>query len=150
MEVFRICHKKWSNQLIGSGQPARWNSKGIYMVYTASSRSLACLEFYVHMKTLVHQMDFIMLTIDIPNDALIEELKQGLLPKKWNTIGPEGYTICRKFGDDWIIKEKSPVLKVPSAIIPKEHNFLFNSSHPGTEKIKIIEKEPFIFDSRLG
>ncbi len=150
MEVFRISHKKWSDRLMGSGQPARWNSKGINMVYTACSRSLACLEFYVHMKTLVHQLDFMILTIDIPQSIIIEELKTGSLPKSWNVPGPEGYAICRTFGDNWIKIDRSAVLKVPSAIIPRESNYLINTHHPDSEKISIKEKEPFVFDTRLG
>ena len=48
MEVFRITHEKWANTLVASGFPARWNSQGIEIIYTAGSRSLACLENIVH------------------------------------------------------------------------------------------------------
>ena len=66
MEVFRIVHNKWSDKLTASGLPARWNSAGIFMIYTASSRSLACLENVVHMGSLDLVKPFVIMVISIP------------------------------------------------------------------------------------
>lgn len=48
MFIYRICHSKWASELKASGNPARWNSKGKYVIYAAQSRSLAYLENLVH------------------------------------------------------------------------------------------------------
>jgi RES domain-containing protein len=42
------------------------------------------------------------------------------------------------------------VLKVPSAIIEAENNFIINPAHPDIEKIKILNAENFTFDKRLS
>lgn len=48
MLVYRIALVKFSDSLKASGRAARWNSNDIDVIYTASSRALACLENVVH------------------------------------------------------------------------------------------------------
>jgi RES domain-containing protein len=147
MEVFRIAKNEWATVLTGSGKASRWNSKNVFMVYTAWSRSLACLEHRVHMRFPVK--DFVIATIHIPDSINIEELRADSLPSGWETNGLDGYRICQGFGDTWIKKAKTAVLKVPSAIILEETNFLINPAHGESGKIKVISVKPFSFDSRL-
>jgi RES domain-containing protein len=40
-------------------------------------------------------------------------------------------------------------MKVPSAVVPGDFNFLINPSHPKAVKVKIVEVVPFDFDQRL-
>jgi RES domain-containing protein len=44
---------------------------------------------------------------------------------------------------------QTAVLKVPSAIIDLEYNYLLNPAHPDFEKIKIRSVNKFTFDPRL-
>jgi RES domain-containing protein len=44
---------------------------------------------------------------------------------------------------------KSLLLQVPSAIVPKEYNFLLNPLHPQFNAVKVVDMEPFTFDLRL-
>lgn len=149
MEVYRITHRKWSNKLAASGFPARWNSAGIFMIYTACSRSLACLESVVHRGSSDFVIPFILMEITIPDELEILEISVSDLPEGWNRNGDPGYRKCQQFGDDWITENRSAVLKVPSAIIPKESNFLINQNHTDFKKISIKSQEPFIFDDRI-
>jgi RES domain-containing protein len=48
MEVYRISLARWTTALTASGNAARWNSKGKFVIYTASSAALACLENVVY------------------------------------------------------------------------------------------------------
>jgi len=41
------------------------------------------------------------------------------------------------------------VLKVPSAVVQEEYNYLVNPNHRDFHKVKIIAVEPFTFDERL-
>jgi RES domain-containing protein len=41
------------------------------------------------------------------------------------------------------------VLKVPSAVVPGEYNFLLNPNHKYFQKVKILNIESFTFDERL-
>ena len=47
MLVYRIVLEKYAS-LYASGVEGRWNSSGAKVLYTASSRALACLENVVH------------------------------------------------------------------------------------------------------
>jgi RES domain-containing protein len=40
-------------------------------------------------------------------------------------------------------------LRIPSAVIPTESNFLLNPKHPDIGKLRIVQKTEFRFDPRL-
>jgi RES domain-containing protein len=147
MIVYRITLPRFSDKLRASGNPARWCSRGIFMIYTASSRALACLENVVHRNSDDLTNIFKTLVIEIPNNLIIKDLDVKLLSEKWY----EGnhYAECQTLGDVWIMNMDSCILRVPSAIIKNEFNYLINPQHPDFLKMKIIEVEDFIFDSRI-
>ncbi len=81
MEVFRLTRKKFPIELSGKGASisgARWNSKGTEIVYCAQSRALAMAEVVVHLSLAVVPKDFVMLTIIIPEDIIVNELDTNL------------------------------------------------------------------------
>ena len=148
MEVYRIVHSKWSTTLNAPGYAARWNSNGVFIIYTAENCSLACLENLVHRNGFGLDSDFNLLTVTIPNSVKTIELKQSDLSKGWNDLSEKGHLICRSIGDNWIKNQQSAILIVPSAIILNEKNVLINPNHPDFKKIK-FSKQAFIFDKRL-
>ena len=147
MEVYRITLSKWAGKLVGSGYPARWNSKGRFVVYTAGSRSLATLENLVHRSGAGLNKNFKVITIHIPKEIKVKSIRQNSLEKNWTRFNKVSET--RNRGDHWIDSKTSAVLKVPSAIIPDESNYLLNPAHPDFFKIQILKTEAFVFDSRL-
>ncbi len=149
MEVYRIVHNKWSDQLTASGLPARWNSAGIFIIYTAASRSLACLENIVHMGSIDIVKPFVTMVISIPDDIEMKELVTSSLPDGWSQTGEMAYLKCRSFGDKWAKDAETAILKVPSAIVPFESNYLINPGHPNFNKVSIVNKEQFSFDHRI-
>ena len=149
MEVYRITHRKWSDKLTASGFPARWNSTGMFMIYTEGSRSLACFESVVHRGSSDFVIPFIIMEITIPDELEVSEISIDDLPEDWNKTGDPGYRECQPFGDQWILESKTAVLKVPSAIIPKESNYLINLNHPDFLKISIKSEDFFIFYDRI-
>src|SRR5260370_30199248 len=52
-------------------------------------------------------------------------------------------------GDWWIETKESAVLEVASAVVPSEHNYLFNPAHPEFGKIATDPPALFHFDPRL-
>lgn len=52
-------------------------------------------------------------------------------------------------GDDWIDNANRPVLRIPSAIIPPEYNYLINPKHPLFNKLKIGAPVNFSLDPRF-
>ena len=143
MEIYRITLKKWSKTLKASGFPGRWNSKGVFVIYTSSTRALASLENLVHRSGEGLNKVFKTMQIKIPNNLKVQEIKQSQLSRNWFKY--ENYSECQKLGDKWIEESKYPVLKVPSAIIKKEHNYLLNPNHKLFQKIKITTIEDFQF-----
>ncbi|MCC5942193.1 MAG: RES family NAD+ phosphorylase [Balneolaceae bacterium] len=147
MIVYRITLSKWADSLSGSGYPARWNSKGVHVLYTAESRALACLENLVHRsgEGLNHQ--FQLIEISIPDSSSLKIIRSDELPYNWHHIS--NYQICRAKGDSWAASTSSLLLRVPSSIIRDEYNILINPNHPDFKRVEIRKKLPFTFDQRL-
>jgi RES domain-containing protein len=122
-----------------------WNSAGTRMVYTAESVSLATLEILVHMAS-----PSIPAYVMIPcyfHEALVEEVDIAKLPENWNAdVSPPE---LRQIGDRWARARVSPVLRVPSAVITVEFNYLLNPEHPDFTSVDIGEPRPFVLDRRL-
>jgi RES domain-containing protein len=147
MVVYRICLEKWASKLQASGNEACWNTKGKAVIYTASSRALACLENLVHRGGEGLNGLFKTVVIEIPDNIEIAEIDLKELLINW--VDYKNYSKCQRIGDEWITNMKSCVLKVPSSIIPNEHNYIINTKHPDFNNIRIINIEDFIFDSRV-
>jgi RES domain-containing protein len=146
MEVFRITLRKYSETLYASGMPNRWNFKDEKVIYTASSRSLACLENVVHSSGEALHQPFKILVIYIPDHIFTESISLKSLPAGWNLKARP--KVCQNLGSAWLSDQKSLLLKVPSAIVNKEFNFILNVNHPDFKKVKIIDREDFAFDRR--
>lgn len=147
MKVYRITLKEYADELFASGRKARWNSNGVFMIYAASSRALACLENVVHRSGEGLNESFRTMVIQIPDEMVVPEVNTYELPVNWKDFDQQYVT--RSIGDQWIKSQKSAVLKVPSVIISEEHNFLFNPAHHGFTNIQLEAVDPFIFDPRL-
>lgn len=147
MEVFRISAPRYALSLTASGVANRWNTAGQYIIYTAASASLACLENVVHRGAEGLQAPFKLMRLDIPDQLLIEEVPAAMLPTDWQQV--TSYPQCQEIGSAWYQLRRSAVLKVPSAIITSESNYLLNTSHPDFEQVKLLSTADFIFDPRI-
>jgi len=54
----------------------------------------------------------------------------------------------RSFGDDWLREARTPLLQVPSAIVPESLNLLFDPVHSAASGTRIVDTRPFTFDPR--
>lgn len=150
MRVFRLSRQKYCNDLSGTGAALfgyRWNSKGVKMVYTAQSRALAMAEVAVHLSLLSLPGDYMMITLDIPDTVQVKELDVDLLDFDWKGFPHSPKT--QELGDMFVRNAANCVLKVPSAVVKGDFNFLLNPYHPDMDKIKIVDVAPFPFDRRL-
>lgn len=150
MKVFRLSKEKFSKKLSGKGAAKfgnRWNSKGTEIIYTAESRALAMAEVSVHLTLATLPNDFVMIEIEIPDEIKIGVIKQKELPKNWNEHPPNSKT--QKIGDAFIDNLDFCILKVPSAVVHEDYNYLLNPYHKDLKKIKIISIKNFPFDKRI-
>ena len=148
MIVYRITNSHYKDDISGTGakfRGARWNMPGTSMLYTAENISLSALEILVHIGFNNIKNFYHLLAIFIPDDTIIKEINTDKLKPGW--YEDEDYTSF--MGTEFIKTNNSLVLKVPSAIIAEEHNFLVNPNHQDFKKIKIKKSKPFTFDERL-
>lgn len=124
----------------------RWNSKGVRMVYSSETLSLATLEVIVHIPFYNVLKNYVCIPIDF-NSRLSTTFPVKELTDNWRTDPiPES---SRAIGDRWIQKRHSVILKVPSTIIPVEYNYLINPAHPDFNKLVVHPPQKFTFDPRL-
>ena len=150
MIVFRLSKSKHSNDLSGKGAEkfgGRWNSKSVAMLYTSDSRALCTAEIAVHTPLGNIPEDYEITLIKIPEHAIIPELESIYLPHDWNSI-PHSHS-TQEIGDKFIDEGKFVALKVPSAVVQGEFNFLINPDYSDFKNVTIEKIEPFAFDTRL-
>ena len=149
MEVFRICKYKRVRDLSGFGasiKGQRWNRRNTFMLYTASHRSLAFLEVLVHIGENYPDEDYAIVTLEIPDESIIL-LDVNILPEDWFKIFEPGELSI--FTDEWLKKDQSIAIGVPSAVVTQEINYLINPLHPNFQEVKIKNIEKFNFDERF-
>jgi len=150
MEVFRIS-KKDHPEIDGLGgllYSGRWHEKGNRVVYTSEHRSLAAFETLVHIsKTKLLAKNFVLISIYVPDDALILDVPATILKKDWDNYGY--MPTIQEYGTRFLREKKYLLLKVPSAIIKEENNFILNPLHSQFSSCKVIDSKPFLFDERL-
>lgn len=149
MRLWRVARAKYQ-QLDGEGarlNGGRWNSEGYPVVYAASSAPLAVLELLVHVAVEDLPTDLVLVEVDVPDDVGLTEVRLDQLPSDWNAV-PD-HPECVRLGDEWVTSSRTLLLRVPSAVMPRESNVLINPEHPEMERVMVAAREPFAFDPRL-
>lgn len=148
MIIYRLTNGDHIKDLSGTGSKlygGRWNSIGLNAIYTTENISLAILEILVHVKKYKCPLDYYLLTISIPDSIKQVTINQEKMKKNWK----DDPAYSQFMGDEFLKTKQSLVLKVPSAIVEQENNFILNPSHADATKIKIISTRLFEFDKRL-
>jgi len=148
MLIYRISKKIYAAPLRASGKENRWNTEGAFVIYSASSLCLACLEVVVNTsgKLLINQ-NFSSIIIEIPEKIATTIIDINNLPVNWKEVEQKNYT--QKIGDEWFARQETLLLQVPSAIISREVNYIINTKHPDFSKVFISEIDSFMFDKRI-
>jgi len=150
MILYRLSKSKYKDDLTGTGAKlygGRWNNVGVAVLYTAENRSLSALEVAIHLPLGIVPSDYYLTTIFVPDSSTFSILDESLLPVDWHLAANEHHT--KKQGDHFVKIGHSLALKVPSASIKGDFNWLLNPAHPEFSKVQILENELFPFDSRL-
>ncbi len=147
--AYRLFKTKYATSaLTGEGAErfgGRWNPRGYRCVYTSETLALATLELLVHLEGVPPpKLSYIKLTL-LP--AEIETLALAKLPSTWAT--PAQLALTQSIGKQWLAAQRTLALRVPSAIIPGEHNLLINPLHPKFAKLGVSTAQKFSIDQRL-
>lgn len=148
MIVYRITNEKFKSDISGNGAAlygSRWNSKGNPLLYTSQFISLCILESLVHLKrNEIPPMQYL-LEIELPDEKEITEVSYKKIKKNWR----EDLEYTQWLGDQFLQNNQSLILKVPSAIVSQESNFLLNPLHTGFKKVSIVSSVLLELDKRL-
>ena len=147
MTVYRVVHNTVKHLLIGSGNEGRWCSHKRKVIYTSSSVALACLENILRRSGSGFSTSFRTIFYEIPDDIIIEEVLNKNLDGNWRL--QSSYHYCQTIGNNWYDKKDALILKVPSAIIPDEFNYVIKTNSPNINRIRIAEIKRFLPDERL-
>ncbi|MCX6226353.1 MAG: RES family NAD+ phosphorylase [Bacteroidia bacterium] len=150
MIVDRLSKRMYTADLSGSGARVaggRWNSPGVAMLYTSDSRALCTAEIAVHTGLGLLPADYQLVTIMIPDNLPISVIDPEKLPKDWRSFPYAPFT--RLIGDQFVKEKRFLVLKVPSAVVPGDFNYLINPAHPMMNQVTIVRTEDFGFDERM-
>jgi RES domain-containing protein len=149
MQVWRLFPGRYRESAFtgvgGLYTAGRWNHQGTLMVYTATSRALAALEFFVNLEPNEAPDDLLLAEANIP-DEMVESLDLKSLPAKWRE---PNNLVCREVGSKWAASARSVALKVPSAVVEDDWNVLLNPRHPDFSKIELAAPKPFHYDERM-
>lgn len=148
MIVYRISNPAHSNDISGTGAKrmgGRWNSAGIPVLYTSQHISLSLLEMLVNTNFKDYTIALDLMYISFPDQQPISIIESINLKNNWK----DDFDYTRFMGDEFIRQNRSLLLKVPSAVIHEEFNYLANPLHADFKKIKIIKTKSFWPDKRL-
>ena len=128
--------------------PGRWNRSGTRVVYASASLSLALLERLVHAERRILGARLASYRLTIPPSVRVEDLRFDDLPGHWRAVPAPAET--RTLGSRWAEARRCAVLRVPSAVVPVEFNYVLNPLHADFKRITVAGPEGFEFDPRLG
>jgi len=152
MELYRITQEQYANDLSGNGARlfgGRWNSEGLFAIYTSSSRSLALLETLAHTPAkMLQEKKYQLVCFYLPDGIIPQEIDREKLTTGWDA--PDTRPLTKRIGDRFLRSKTGLVLTVPSVLIPEENNFVLNPLQADIKKLKIISKRRIHFDSRLA
>ena len=149
MLVYRICKRKYADDLTGEGAKlfgGRWNNKMVSCVYTSESRALAVLEFTVNVSMDEIPPTLSIVTLQIPVSDSIS-FDENDLPENWRTFPAPSST--KDFGSNLLLDSKYLIVKIPSVILSSEFNYLINPRHKHADKIVVNNIEDFAYDYRI-
>ena len=149
MRLWRIAAETRSypaDDLSGNGAarfPGRWNDSGEPVLYCATTLAVAVLETAAHIGDGGLPLNRFVVAIDVPEKvwAQHERIAPDDLPPAWRAM-PAGQASVR-IGSVWLAARRSPILLVPSAIVPEEPVALINPSHPASHAIGAQVIRPF-------
>lgn len=111
----------------------RWHTRGRRIVYGSQNPATALLETLVHFEIAIQDLPARdrLLKLEAPDTVVVEHVLPGKLPQDW----VERVDLTRAIGDAWLAAVRSPLLTVPSALVPETFNVLLN---PGQDAAGVV------------
>jgi RES domain-containing protein len=152
ISVFRIAKLRYQDQIFsglgGLYADGRWTDRGRPVVYTSENVSLAVLEYTVNYRRRGWVPASVLGRARIPDEVRITTLHLSDLPRNWSD--PDPPPKLRLLGREWLDGSATAVLKVPSAVVIEEWNYLLNPLHADFKRLVFGKPRRYLFDRRLA
>jgi RES domain-containing protein len=131
----------------GMRASGRWHTRGRRVVYCSESPAAALLEILVHFEIDVRDLPtrYRLLKLHAPDDLVVEHVAANDLPADWL----ERADLTRASGDRWLQAGSSPLLRVPSAVVPETFNVLLNPGHEHAGQVGVVQLSEHAIDPRI-
>ncbi len=150
MRVFRITKTKYIDDLSGEGAKiygGRWNRVGEPILYFAENLSLCMLEILVHVDFSKLPLDYSYIEVEISEDYFKSIKSVNFIHPNWRT--EQAVSQLQMYGSDWLKRQETLAMKVPSAVLSRENSILINPLHENFKEVRVIHTEKMDFDPRL-
>lgn len=104
----------------------RWNPPGMPALYASDSLALAMLEVLVNFDPAQPMADYLCFELDLPEEKILTVKPVGL-PPGWP--GRDSVPLTQQRGRDWLPGRNAFAIRVPSAVVGPECNFVINPRH---------------------
>jgi RES domain-containing protein len=145
MVLWRISRHRDLDGNGGLRAAGRWHERGFPIVYFAETPAGALLEVCVHTSANDIPPSYTLLEVTLGPGISLETVDVKSLQRNWS----ENLEETRSLGSQWLRSMRTPLLRVPSTIVPSTCNVLLNPRHEDSKKIRITSLTEYPFDDRL-
>jgi RES domain-containing protein len=141
MRLWRLYRRAHGPGLDGAGgrhTAGRWHRQGTPVVYFGANAAIVVLEKLAHLNPDA-----------LPDDLMLARFEGALSLENAQPADLGNIEETRELGKQWLTRASSCVLRVPSVIVPEEHNLVLNPLHPEVGHMALARERPFEFDGRL-
>ncbi len=149
LKLYRICRKVYdpkdpSGAIKTSG---RWHILGQRVLYFCSSLAMCVLELRansISFAAIRNEYHYVEIEIDVAS-IIIEEVPKSFYLKNWILERQ----LTQKYGTEWFKSKESLFLKVNSAVLPTDSNFILNTTHPDFANLHFSKPRVVPLDPRI-
>ena len=147
MKFWRLYRRAHGQGLDGAGgryAAGRWHHQGTPVVYFGAGAAIVVLEKLAHLNPDTLPADLMLGLFEA--DVSVEDL----WPERTvDSRALDDIDQTRAVGQEWLESGRSCALRVPSVVVPEEHNLVVNPVHAQARQIALVTERPFDFDGRL-
>jgi len=147
--LWRISNHKDLAGLGGEKADGRWHTaaRGKRIVYLAEHPAVALIETLANLEgdPELFPDSFQMIKAEVNDEASVELLDPGKLPRNWEN----NIKATQAIGDKWLAEGRSTLLVVPSVPSPESTNYLYNPLHKGAGGVVQVWSRKLRYDKRL-
>jgi RES domain-containing protein len=148
MVLWRISNHVDLKGIGGLRASGRWHLAGRPVVYLAEHPAGALLETLVHQE--IHSTadlpdTYRLLRVEVADDLTVASLDEAALPEDWR----QDQAWTQACGTEWLEGGSAALLRVPSAVMPFTHNYVYNPLHDDAAGLTIDVVIDVRYDPRI-